>query len=135
MNESNAERQGTHNDPARPRRGCERDSFLFTDQAADTRRPAIVPRVFVREPGWRAHIKTDSDRLFCFAIAPDEAGHHRISDGELYVQRGDERLCIPCADRMGLIHYSPKALREGARGVLQTRQTEDAEYPLAVENG
>jgi hypothetical protein len=103
----------------KPRRNdvSEHDTFLWSDQAAEERRPAIVPRLFVREPGWHVHIKGDSDRLLCYAVAPGEETYHRISDGELYLQRGDERICIPCADRLALLSYEPRMLKEPSRGV------------------
>lgn len=71
----------------------------------------IIPRLFLREPGWRVALKVGSDREFCHNIAPGEASYHRLSDGELYVYHGDEKLCLPCADRRGLLHHEPKALR------------------------
>ena len=45
-------------------------------------------------------------------MAPGEDYYHRLLDGELFVHHGDERLCLACAERRGLIAYEPKALRE-----------------------
>ena len=69
-------------------------------------------RLYLREPGWRIGSKVGSIREFCYMMAPGQDYYHRLSDGELYVQRGDERLCLACAERRGLLDDRPKALRE-----------------------
>ncbi len=69
-------------------------------------------RIFVREPGWQVGQKVGSLREFCFMTAPGQDHYHRIDDGELFVFRGDERLCLPCAERRGLLSHQPKGLRE-----------------------
>lgn len=71
-----------------------------------------LPRVFLREPGWRVAVKAGSDRAFCYQIAPGQESYHRLADGEVFVVRGDERLCLPCAARRGLIDYEPRRLRD-----------------------
>jgi hypothetical protein len=70
----------------------------------------LVPRVFLREPGWRVGMKVGSDREFCHNITPGEDAYHRLSDGELFVHSTEEKLCLPCADRRGLLHFEPKGL-------------------------
>ena len=72
----------------------------------------LVPRVFLREPGWKVGMKVGSEREFCHNIAPGDEAYHRLSDGELFVFSPDERLCLPCADRRGLLHFEPKGLRK-----------------------
>lgn len=106
------------------------DSFLVSDQAAQDRKAASVPRLFVREPGWSAFVKQGSERLHCFAIAPGESVYHRIADGEIYLKRGDERICIPCADRLGLLHHKPKALKAASTPIECGAQAEEAVYGL-----
>ena len=83
---------------------------------ADERPP--TPRLFVREPGWQVRLKLGSDREFCYMTAPGQEFYHRIVDGEIYVVRGDEKVCLPCAGRRGLLEPEPKALREPIREVL-----------------
>jgi hypothetical protein len=68
-------------------------------------------RLFVFEPGWRVSIKHGSHREFCYAMAPGQDYYHRLLDGELYVHHGDERLCLSCATRRGVISFEPKLLR------------------------
>jgi hypothetical protein len=72
----------------------------------------VVPRLFLREPGWRIGLKVGSDRTFCYMVAPGQDHYHRLMDGELFLHRGDERLCLPCAARRGLLAFAPKNLRE-----------------------
>ena len=69
------------------------------------------PRLFVFEPGWRVSIKHGSHREFCYVMAPGQDYYHRLLDGELFVHHGDERLCLSCATRRGLISFEPRLLR------------------------
>lgn len=69
-------------------------------------------RIFVREPGWQVGQKVGSLREFCFMTAPGQDHYHRLDDGELFVFRGDERLCMPCAERRGLLAHEPRGLRD-----------------------
>jgi hypothetical protein len=69
------------------------------------------PKLYVFEPGWRVSIKHGSHREFCYMMAPGQDYYHRLLDGELYLHHGDERLCLSCAARRGIITYEPKRLR------------------------
>ncbi len=93
-------------------------------QTADEQEP-ITPRLFLREPGWRIGHKHGSDREFCHSIAPGQNYYHRLSDGEIFVYTGEEKLCIPCADRRGLLHFEPRTLRPA----LQGRYVEGPAHP------
>lgn len=75
----------------------------------------VVPRLFLREPGWTIALKAGSDREFCHSMAPGEDAYHRLSDGELYLRSPEEKLCLPCADRRGLLQYEPRGLRNPVR--------------------
>src|SRR5262245_55140298 len=70
------------------------------------------PRLFLHEPGWRVALKAGSEREFCYAAWPGQNYYHRLLDGEVYLYRGDERLCLPCAARRGLLSFEPRQLRE-----------------------
>ncbi len=76
-----------------------------------------LPRLFVFEPGWRISRKAGSDREFCYVMAPGKDYYHRLMDGEIYLAKADEKLCLPCAARRGLLSYDPKTLREPIGGV------------------
>jgi|GEM_PF-1367354 len=69
-------------------------------------------RLFLFEPGWRVGLKVGSQREFCYMMTPGQDYYHRFQDGEIFLQRGDERLCLACAERRGLLSYAPKELRE-----------------------
>jgi hypothetical protein len=69
-------------------------------------------RLFLHEPGWRIARKDSSERAFCYMITPGQDHYHRISAGELYVTRGDEKICFACAQRYGLLTHEPRPLRE-----------------------
>lgn len=69
-------------------------------------------RLYLLEPGWRIGQKVGNDREFCYMMAPGQDYYHRVYDGEIVAIRGDERLCMACAERRGLISFAPKGLGE-----------------------
>ncbi|MDE2508599.1 MAG: hypothetical protein KGM43_15415 [Planctomycetota bacterium] len=73
-----------------------------------------VSRIFLYEPGWRVALKAGSGRVYCYVIAPGDDHYHRLADGEIYLHRGDEKVCLACAGRRGLLSFEPRALRDPA---------------------
>jgi hypothetical protein len=73
---------------------------------------ALPRRMYLHEPGWGICIKTGSHREFCYTMAPGEDFYHRLRDGEVFLFRSDERLCLSCAARRGIIVSAPKRLRD-----------------------
>lgn len=69
-------------------------------------------RLFIHEPGWLVHLKVGSIRENCYQIAPGQDYYHRIADGEMYIIRADEKLCLACAARRGILSYEVKRMRE-----------------------
>ena len=67
-------------------------------------------RLFIHEPGWQVALKIGSERVFCYQMAPGQDYYHRLLDGEIYVFHGDERLCLACAERRGLLTFEPRRL-------------------------
>ena len=96
----------------------------------DQREPAL-PRVFIREPGWRVSLKIGSEKTFCYQIAPGDEAYHRLMDGEIYVFHGEEKLCLPCAERRGLIVFEARPLREQMAGIDIEATSESSEYDLS----
>jgi hypothetical protein len=86
------------------------------DDEQSTAQESLISRLFIREPGWRVERKIGSERENCHSIAPGDDVYHRLADGEIYIFRGDEKLCLRCADRQGLLTHEPKILRSPARG-------------------
>lgn len=52
---------------------------------------------------WKATVKRDSEKIYCYQKNPGEDFFHTIALGELYLAHGDEKLCLRCALRDGLV--------------------------------
>lgn len=64
--------------------------------------PVPDNRLYVPETEqWKAFIKSDWDKTYCFAKNPGEDFYHLIVHGEIYLRRGDEVYCLKCALRHG----------------------------------
>lgn len=72
---------------------------------------AVPQRIYLHEPGWRIGHKVGSAREFCYMMAPGQDYYHRLLDGEVYLYNSEERLCVACAERRGLLAHEPKGLR------------------------
>ncbi len=95
-------------------------SEQFVEQNSLEGNPAPIPRrMFVFERGWRAGVKTGSEREMCHMMAPGQDFYHRLGDGEVFVQQGTEKLCLACAFRRGLIAFEPRQLREAVVPVIE----------------
>jgi hypothetical protein len=69
-------------------------------------------RLFLHEPGWTVGLKVGSEKVFCYMMAPGQDHYHRLLDGEIYLFHGDERLCLACAERRGLLTFEPRTLNQ-----------------------
>lgn len=73
-----------------------------TDSAQDE--PVDDRRLYLPSfEGWSAHLKTESEKVYCYSKKPGEDFYHRISRGEIYVQRDHEKYCIECALRLNFL--------------------------------
>ena len=70
------------------------------------------PRMFIPEPGWSVLVKRGSERTFCHMMAPGQDYYHRLLDGEVYLQQDNERLCLRCAARRGILAFEPRRLSD-----------------------
>jgi hypothetical protein len=68
--------------------------------------------MFLFEPGWKIGVKSGSDREFCHMVAPGQDFYHRLILGEVFLSHREEKLCLACAMRRGLIMFQPRRLRE-----------------------
>jgi hypothetical protein len=82
------------------------------DPSDDSREIPAVRRMYLSEPGWRIGVKTGSDREFCYMMMPGQDFYHRLLDGEIFLHRHQEKLCLACASRRGLLVAEPRRLRE-----------------------
>ena len=78
---------------------------------------APARRMFIFESGWRVGVKSGSTRELCYMMAPGQDYYHRLLDGEVFLVRDGERLCLSCASRRGLISFEPKQLRDAIASV------------------
>lgn len=70
-------------------------------------RPEVQPvdqRLYLPEHDrFRVRIMTGVEREYCFQKSPGQDYYHLIVPGELYVDSGDEKLCLNCALRRGIM--------------------------------
>ena len=85
--------------------------------------------MFIFESGWRVGVKTGSTRELCYMIAPGQDYYHRLLDGEVFLVRDGERLCLSCASRRGLDLVRAQATPRGDR--RRSRPTSSA-MPLEL---
>jgi hypothetical protein len=45
-------------------------------------------------------------------MAPGQDFYHGLLDGEIFLQRGEQRFCLACAVRRGLVALRPRQLPE-----------------------
>jgi hypothetical protein len=84
-------------------------------------------RLFLFESGWRVELKVGSVREFCYMTAPGQDYYHRLLDGEIYLVRQDEKLCLACAERRGLLSFEHRTLRDSPRVPLISAEFPDSE--------
>jgi hypothetical protein len=84
------------------------DVFMTDSLPLDGNPVGDVPdiRLYVALPdGWSAHVKQSWDKEYCFHKKPGEDFFHLLMHGEIYVQKDDERLCLQCAFRDGVVTH------------------------------
>lgn len=74
----------------------------------NTGQPAELPceeiRLYVPDAEMhQVQIMRGGEREYCFAQNPGEDFFHLLVAGEVYVQYGDEKYCLNCAMRRGMI--------------------------------
>lgn len=76
----------------------------MSDDKPATSTSAADVRLYVCDPtGWTAVVKPTSEKMYCYQKNPGEDYFHLIVAGEIYLQFGDEKLCLQCAHRRGEI--------------------------------
>ena len=53
--------------------------------------------------GWDANIKQGWEREYCHAKNPGEDFFHLLVNGEVYLRRGNEKICLNCALRRDVV--------------------------------
>lgn len=61
-------------------------------------------RLYVPRPeGWKAHVKTDSQKEYCHLKNSGEDHFHLLTTGEIYLENNEEKFCLNCALAHGFI--------------------------------
>lgn len=61
-------------------------------------------RLYLPHPeNWSVRAKPSFDREFCHAKFPGDPHYHLLMGGELHLDNGEQKYCLDCALRMGLI--------------------------------
>jgi hypothetical protein len=61
-------------------------------------------RIYAPEAeAWKAHIKVGWDKEYCYSKFPGQDYLHLLLNGEIYLQSKDEKLCLTCALRKGIL--------------------------------
>ena len=58
-----------------------------------------------RKDNWVAQVKGGWEKEYCYLKNPGEDYFHLLLSGEIYLQRNDEKYCLNCARRMGLVTH------------------------------
>ncbi|MBL8848195.1 MAG: hypothetical protein JNG89_00845, partial [Planctomycetaceae bacterium] len=53
--------------------------------------------------GWSARVQKSGERLYCFYKLPGQDYFHLLMDGEIFLQKGEEVVCLMCALRRGVV--------------------------------
>jgi hypothetical protein len=87
-------------------------------------------RLYVPSPAdWQAVVKQDSDKVYCYLKNPGESFFHLILNGEIYLVGPDEKLCLRCALRRGVVtpdrlHWQNRSKTAAQEPSLQPPNTE-----------
>ena len=61
-------------------------------------------RLYIPEPHvWTARVKLGWEKEYCYAKLPGQDYLHLLVSGEIFIESRDERLCLTCALRRGVI--------------------------------
>ena len=78
--------------------------------------PSLDGRLYLTDTdGWSARVKKGWERLYCFYKQPGEEYFHLLMGGEIYLERGEEVVCLMCALRRGLVTSDRLNWQHGAR--------------------
>ena len=72
---------------------------VTADADAATDRRLYVPE----SEGWKAIIKRDWTKQYCYFKNPGEDYFHMILSGEIYLESASEKVCLSCAMRHGIV--------------------------------
>ena len=66
--------------------------------------PLADIRLYIPEPHvWTVRVKLGWEKEYCYAKFPGQDYLHLLLSGEIFIEGRDERLCLTCAIRRGVI--------------------------------
>jgi hypothetical protein len=88
----------------------------ITPEPAPASKIEYERRIYVPHfEGWTAKIKTSWDKDYCYSKNPGEDYFHLLLCGEVYLENGEERLCLNCAVRRSVATDDRLYWQRGAR--------------------
>jgi hypothetical protein len=73
-------------------------------------------RLYLAQPeGWSARVKQSWDKEYCFHKKPGEDYFHLLMHGEVYLEKDEERLCLQCALRSGVVTHNRLNWQKGGK--------------------
>lgn len=64
-------------------------------------------RLYIAQPdGWKGGVKQTWEKEYCFHKKPGEDYFHLLMYGEVYLQHDDEKICLQCALRSGIVTHN-----------------------------
>jgi hypothetical protein len=89
--------------------------------------PGGEGRLYVPDyAGWKAAVKQDWNKEYCFLQRPGEDFYHLLVTGEIYLQRGSEKYCLSCAVRHGYASRDRAFWLRRPSSVVEDRPTDGA---------
>lgn len=67
-----------------------------------------------KHSGWVAVIKQNWEQEHCYVKNPGEDWFHFLANGEIYIQRGNEKYCLTCALRQKILTRNRVYWEKGA---------------------
>ena len=63
-------------------------------------------RLYLPHPqDWTIGVKPGFDREYCHAKSPGEDYYHLLMGGEVLLSNGEQKYCLNCAVRLGLVTF------------------------------
>jgi hypothetical protein len=84
------------------------------------RAPWADARLYVpNDDGFSAAIKHGWTKEYCFLQNPGENYYHLLLNGEIYLQRGNEKYCLSCSVRHGFVTHERGYWQKGPSSVVE----------------
>ncbi len=65
---------------------------------------------------WSVRIKSGYEREYCHAKTPGEDHYHQLLGGEIVLDNGEQKYCLNCSRRLGLVTSDRLFWQKGREG-------------------